>query len=172
VTLGDIARILTDKGQVDEALELHRERLAVYEQLGDTRSRAVTLGDIARILRSKGQVDEALELQEERLQVNRGLEDLDGVASTLYDMALLFLDEKMEPQKAYESLSQSYEILLEIGRLEGIAMVGVYFGQLHYAHNPQQGMEILNRSIEGFKRLGMVDWVQHVQNLIDELKKS
>ena len=33
VTLGDIARIQVDKGQVDEALKLHEERLGVYEQL-------------------------------------------------------------------------------------------------------------------------------------------
>jgi hypothetical protein len=54
-------------------------------------------------------------------------------------------------------------------------MVGVYLGQLRYAQDCEQGMEVLNRSIEGFQRLGMLgmlDWVKHVQNLIDELKKS
>src|SRR5262249_32368981 len=42
--VGYRARILTNRGQVDEALTLHKEQLAVYEALGDRRSRAVTLG--------------------------------------------------------------------------------------------------------------------------------
>ena len=54
VTLGDIARIKTAKGEVDEALALHHEQLQTYEALGDRRSRAVTLGDIARIQTAKG----------------------------------------------------------------------------------------------------------------------
>ena len=66
VTLGDIARIKTAKGEVDAALTLHEERVQVFEALGDRRERAVTLGDIARIKRAKGEVDAALTLHEER----------------------------------------------------------------------------------------------------------
>jgi tetratricopeptide (TPR) repeat protein len=35
VTLGEIAGILAGQGEIDEALKLHREALAVYERLGD-----------------------------------------------------------------------------------------------------------------------------------------
>ena len=54
MTLGEIARIYNERGDVDEALKLHEEELGVYKQLGDRRSRAVTLGDIARHLRGHG----------------------------------------------------------------------------------------------------------------------
>ncbi|NIM17759.1 MAG: CHAT domain-containing protein, partial [Candidatus Aminicenantes bacterium] len=46
IVLGDIARIQVSRGQVEEALKLHQERLEVFDELGDRRSRAVTLGDI------------------------------------------------------------------------------------------------------------------------------
>jgi hypothetical protein len=39
VTLGDIARIMRDKGEVDQALELHREQIQTYEALTAGRAR-------------------------------------------------------------------------------------------------------------------------------------
>ena len=62
VAMAEIARILADKGQVDEALKLHREALMVFEALGDGHERAAALNRIARILTDKGQVDQALAL--------------------------------------------------------------------------------------------------------------
>jgi hypothetical protein len=35
ITLGDIARVLAAKGDVDQALKLHQENLAIAEALGD-----------------------------------------------------------------------------------------------------------------------------------------
>ena len=35
----------------------HQESLAIYEALGDKRSRAIALGDIARLLAAKGEVE-------------------------------------------------------------------------------------------------------------------
>ena len=67
VTLGDIARIRANKGEVDEALKLHLEQVQIFDALGDRRSRAVTLGDIARIRANKGEVDEALKLHYEQI---------------------------------------------------------------------------------------------------------
>ncbi len=71
MTLGDIARIMTGKGEVEAALALHQERLQTYEALGDRRSRAVTLGDIARIMTGKGEVEAALALHQEQVQISR-----------------------------------------------------------------------------------------------------
>ncbi len=66
VTLGDIARIMTGKGEVEAALALHQEQLQIFEALGDRRERAVTLGDIARIMTGKGEVEAALALHQEQ----------------------------------------------------------------------------------------------------------
>ena len=54
MTLGEIARIYKNKGDVEEALKLLKEELEVYEQLGDSHSRAMTLSNIARIYMEKG----------------------------------------------------------------------------------------------------------------------
>ena len=69
MTLEDIASIYKDKGDVDEALKLHKEVLEVFEQLGDRRSRPLTLGEIARFYKDKGDVDVALKFHKEVLEV-------------------------------------------------------------------------------------------------------
>ncbi len=161
VTLGDIARIKVDKGEVDDALKLHEERLEVFQELGDRRERAVTLGDIARIKVSKGEVDDALKLHEERLEVFQELGDPDGVAYTLWSMARMDA-EKQEHQRAYDRLSESYHIYMKLGRLDGICAVGLDLGPiLCGGGHREQGLEILQRSRDGFLRLGRRDLAEH-----------
>ncbi|MFD5637422.1 CHAT domain-containing protein, partial [Streptomyces sp. NPDC127077] len=61
ITWGRIAGILQRRGEVDEALRIHRDvSLPVFKGVGDTRSAAITWGKIADILQQRGEVDEAL----------------------------------------------------------------------------------------------------------------
>lgn len=65
---GKIADILKRRGDLDEALRIHRESVVpVFEALGDVRSRAITLGKIANILVQRGELDEALRIYREEL---------------------------------------------------------------------------------------------------------
>ncbi|MFC8348637.1 CHAT domain-containing protein [Streptomyces sp. NPDC057280] len=66
VVWGKIADIFERRGEVNEALRIHREvELPVYERIGDTRSAAVTWGQIADVLEQRGEVDEALRIRRE-----------------------------------------------------------------------------------------------------------
>ena len=172
IVLGEIAEIRAQKGEVDEALELHQQELEVYEGLGDTRSRAVTLGEIATIRAEKGEVDEALKLQEERLEVNEGLGDKDGIAAALWAIAQIDLQQQRF-REAYERLDQSYRIYLEIGRLEGICHVGLSLGQLVCGGgHSEDGLAVLTRSRDGFVQLGQPDNARQAQAIIDHFSQG
>src|SRR5208282_258554 len=153
VTLGDIARLLADKGEVDKALKLHQEKLVICEALGDKRSRAVTLGDIARLLADKGEVDKALKLHQENLVIYEALGNLEGVANALWSIAKIELRQR-HIQQAFEHLAASYDISLKLGRLDAICQVGQDFGQLLCARgDPEKGLAVLERSRDGFVKL-------------------
>jgi tetratricopeptide (TPR) repeat protein len=178
VTLGDIARIKTAKGEVDEALALHEERLKTCEALGDRRSRAVTLGDIARIKTAKGEVNEALALHEERLQTHEALGDRDGIANAGYDIGQVQLFRALEKgdgdvlRTAVEALVRSYTINLEIGRLDGICYVGSVLGRvLAMVGQEDEAREVLQRSIDGFRKLGATSPLREVEGLLAELNR-
>jgi tetratricopeptide (TPR) repeat protein len=168
ITLGQIARIRADKGEVDAALALHQERLDVYEGLGDKRERAVTLGDIARIRAAKGEVDAALALHQERLGIFEGLGDKDGEANALWSIAKIEL-EKQTWQAAFEHLEASYAINLQLGRLDGICIVGLDLGQFLCATGQrEEGLAKLQRSLVGFQKLG---WAQQIAQTEAMLEK-
>ncbi|MFD9067922.1 CHAT domain-containing protein, partial [Kitasatospora purpeofusca] len=66
VTWGQIADVLQQRGEVDEALRIRREiQLPTFERIGDTRSTAITWGKIADVLQQRGEVDEALRIRRE-----------------------------------------------------------------------------------------------------------
>jgi len=92
VTLGDVARILANKGELNAALDLHQHELKLYEELGDQHARAVKLGDIARIQAHKGEVDTALTLHLERLKIFEVLGDRRLHAVTRGDIARILTD--------------------------------------------------------------------------------
>ena len=70
-TLGKIADVIFTRGDLDEALRIHREEaLPVHESQGEVLSRAVTLGKIADILFARGDLDESLRIRlEEQLPI-------------------------------------------------------------------------------------------------------
>ena len=176
VTLGDIARIRADKGEVDEALKLHYERLQTYDALGDRRSRAVSLGDIARIRANKGEVDEALKLHLEQVQIFDALGDQDGIANVSFNIGQIRLRHAIQHsdaaafEEAVVALAKSYAILLNIGRLDGICVVGAAFGQaLAAAGQRDEARTVLQRSLDGFRKLGLPDHAAQVEEVLRQL---
>jgi tetratricopeptide (TPR) repeat protein len=75
---GQIADVLQDRGETEEALRIRREEaLPVYERLGDVRAKAITLGQIADVLQRRGETEEALRIRrEEELPVYERLGDV------------------------------------------------------------------------------------------------
>jgi tetratricopeptide (TPR) repeat protein len=172
VTLGDIARILVSKGEVDEALRMHQEMLKVFERLGNTRLRAITLGDIARILVSKGEVDEAIRLQTERLNVNRDLNDADGIAATQFDIAKLEVI-LHNLDSAIARLREAYEIVIRTGRVEGIAFVGKMYGKLLISEGKSKdALDVLNACRQCFVKIGRLGECREIDLLIAQISNS
>ena len=92
VTWGQIASILEQRGEVDEALRIHREvTLPALERIGDTREVAVTWAKIADILQQQGEVDEALRIRREvTLPTLERIGDTRSVAVTWGKIADIF----------------------------------------------------------------------------------
>ncbi|NMQ20210.1 tetratricopeptide repeat protein [Candidatus Competibacter phosphatis] len=146
-----------------------KKSLTVFQALGDQRERAVTLGDIARIKVDKGEVDEALKLHQEELTVYQALGDVVGNAHVLWSIAQIEMQKEDYPN-AFPHLQESYAILLKLGRLDGIIYVGLDLGQLLCAGGAkEEGMAILSRSRDGFRKLGQEAQARQVQALLDSL---
>jgi tetratricopeptide (TPR) repeat protein len=134
------------------------------------------LGDIARIMRAKGAVDEALKLQRERLELNRELGDQDGIAAASFDIGQIYLDRAIQKEdvEAYRlavgALMDGYNVFLRIGRLDAICAVGWALGEaLAMGGQRDVARQYLQRSIDGFHKLGRAADAGQVEGLLQQL---
>ena len=178
VLSGEIADILSARGDLDEALRIRREEeLPVYERLGDVRSKAVTMGQIADILSARGDLDEALRIYiDECLPVAMATKDLDGIAHARFSCAQLRLKrgglEAGEMQTIYEELAESFAINLKLQRADGIAFVGLILGQiLAMGGHSDDAIAVLEQSAAAFEKLQKPEQAKGVRNLQKEIRE-
>jgi tetratricopeptide (TPR) repeat protein len=89
---------------------MHEERLAIFDRLGDVRSRAITLGRIARIYTGKGDYDRALAMYQEALTAFERLGDVsqESLWSLFMAFALYQRSSEGDLQSAIELMERSY----------------------------------------------------------------
>jgi tetratricopeptide (TPR) repeat protein len=79
-TLGDIARILVSKGEVDEALRLHEEELAVHRRLNDADGIANAQWDLAQLDLNRHDLLSALKRLDEAWSILSRIDRVEGLA--------------------------------------------------------------------------------------------
>ena len=140
ITKGRIADILQARGDLDGALRIRRdEALPVFEKLGAAREVSVTKAKIALILQARGNLDGALVLQRERLQIAQQMQDLEGKAHAQYKIAQILKARPKPPlgdlDEVNDCLASAFSINVELGHLDGIAIVGKVFAEHLAAQN-------------------------------------
>jgi Tetratricopeptide repeat len=113
--IGDIARIYVDKGDVDQGLKLHEERLQVYEKLGDIDGIAHTLWSIAKIDLQNKQHQKAHLSLTKAYDLFLKLGHLEGICFVGLDLGQLLCD-MGKKKKGVEILRRSESGLRTLGR--------------------------------------------------------
>lgn len=172
VTLSNVAQILYEKGNLDEALLLYKKQLSFFEEKGDAKSRGIVLASIANIEREKGNIEEALRLHRENLAYFEKTGDVNGIAHSLASIGQIEM-QKGQFQAAIEHLSKSYEINADLSNLHGISFIGLDYGFLLANRGDKiNGLAVLERSRDGFLKLGRKDLADEAQHLIDTYSPS
>jgi Tetratricopeptide repeat len=163
-----LGRILTVRGDIDAAEAEHNKALEMRRSAGDRLGAAIVLGSIARIRQNKGKVDEALRLHEEALKVYEALGDLAAVANARWGIGQI-ASAKHDDRTALDHFMASYATYQKLGDLRQICLVGMDLGKvLLAAGRKTEAIEILERSRDGFLRLGLPPRAQEVQQLLDD----
>ena len=122
------------QGKPEKALELYRSALAIFERLGDERSKAATMGSIADIHEQRGEIDEALRIyRDECVTVYERLGDIHQKAVTMGRIADILqhrgeIDEalrirRVEELPVYERLGDIREKAITMGQIADILML-------------------------------------------------
>ena len=160
--LRELGTLLAFSGDWEQALAKLQEALAIYEALGDKRSRAVTLGDIATILSAKGEVDAALQLHQEELAIYEASGDKRSRAQTLADMAHISL-QKGDAEKAIKLQDEALLVAEELGDLDGVASTLWSIAQIYLSQqNLKAAFEPVMKSYATFLKIGRLQGISIV----------
>jgi hypothetical protein len=179
VTMGQIADILQQRGETEEALRIRREDcLPVYERLNDVRSRALTMGQIADILQQRGETEEALRIHlEERLPIARRMQDMDSLAHIRFCCARIRLErggfQTDERETIVTELAESFSLWSKVQRLDGIAVAGSLFGQaLAAVELHEEALSVLDHAAAAFTRLQQDAQAAQIRELQARLRQA
>jgi tetratricopeptide (TPR) repeat protein len=170
--LAHLADIHSASGDPEAALALYAEALEIDEAVGDQRSRAAVLGAVAAIHADRGALDEALRLHAEQLRICQGIGDVYGAATAQWSLGRIAL-ERGDFRDAREQMSAAHATARKLGALNGVSLVGLDLGRLFLALGDEAGAApLLERSRDGFQRLGWPVQAQEAQRLLDTLASA
>ena len=161
-----------NRGEIEEAIALYQQSLALKEQIGDVQDKAATLHNLGHLKANKGEIEEAIALYEKSFAINEQIGNVQGKAATLHCLGGLKAN-KGEIEEAIALFQQSLAIEEQIGDVQGKAMTlwwlggmaeqqGDYNKALDYL---QPALEILQRIQSPYaESVGQV--VARVQDLI------
>jgi tetratricopeptide (TPR) repeat protein len=115
VTLGDIAHLRAQRGELDAALALHQEALATCEALGHPEGKANSLWSIAQIEIQQGKHQEGFQHLAESYAIYLKLGRLDGICVVGLDLGWL-LCAAGQREKGLDILARSRDGFRKLGR--------------------------------------------------------
>ncbi|MGH9971815.1 MAG: tetratricopeptide repeat protein [Pyrinomonadaceae bacterium] len=131
--LGNQAFFFYTRGELDEAMLLHKEQERICRELGNKDGLQACLGNQALIHKDRGEVDEAMRLHKEQERICRELGNKGGLSSGLGQQAGIFfargeLDEAMRLNKEQECICR------ELGNKDGLSsslgkQAGIFFAR-------------------------------------------
>jgi tetratricopeptide (TPR) repeat protein len=112
------ATLLETRGDLDGAMRLYEQSLAIQESLGDVRGTSATLHNMAHVLVTRGDLDGAMRLYEQSLASDESLGDVRGTSATLHNMAHV-LETRGDLDGAMRLYEQSLAIQESLGDVRG-----------------------------------------------------
>lgn len=160
------------QGNVEAALECHREALALRLESDRPRGIAVTLNRLGSTYRDLGRFDESLEYLNMSLALRREIGDLHGQGFALHSIAATYeqLDRLDEAMVAYR---QSLVVRKEVGDRRGEAEILLCLGKI-LARKGQTGQarEVWNDALAIFSDLGAPQASDVVRMLNDHARQT
>ena len=122
MTLGDIARIMVSRGEVDEALKLHQQRLPIYKALDDQAGIANTLWGMARLEMNAENFQQTYENLAQAYAILVKIGRLDGICVVGGDLGrILCMDGHKE--EGLEILTRSRDGFTKLGQPQMAAQI-------------------------------------------------
>jgi tetratricopeptide (TPR) repeat protein len=150
------ARLKSNQGKFEEAMELYHQSLGIAEKIGDAWRKASNLHELAYIKKMKGDTEGAIELYHQSLDIFGKIGDIRRKADTLHGLANIKRDQGKIEESTF-LYQESLDIDNTIGNLQGkaanlnrLADIKVELGEIEGA------IELYRQSLDIYKKIGNV----------------
>jgi tetratricopeptide (TPR) repeat protein len=150
-----MAQVYLTRGDLDQAMRLYQQSLALKEQVGDLKGKAATLHNMAQVYLTRGDLDQAMRLYQQSLALKEQVGDLQGKAATLSQMSNVHWG-RGELDEAARLVEESLDIARQIGDQQGEGFRSWKLGQIAQTRGDREAAA--QRYREGlaiFERMGM-----------------
>jgi len=159
-------------GDLEGAMGLYRESLAIKESLGDLRGKSATLHNLAYIHRVRGDLEGAMALYRESLAIKESLGDLQGKSATLHEMAGI-LAVRGDLEGAMGLYRESLAIDESLGDLRGKAITLAMMGQVWLAQwQALEGLRALRQALEILAGMGARADAEQVAGILVQVRQE
>ncbi len=166
----EMANIHVVRGELDQAMGLYQQSLAIKEALGDQQGKSATLHAMANIHVVRGELGQAMGLYRQSLAITEALGDQQGKSATLHEMATIYRV-RGELDQAMGLYQQSLAITEALGDQQGRASTLTMLGQLLVGKGQrEEGIRMLQGALAIFQRLGMPREVAQVQGILAQVE--
>jgi tetratricopeptide (TPR) repeat protein len=117
----NLAVLLQNRGQLDEAERLFQQSLEIEREVGGRPGEAISLHQLGMVAQDRGELDEAERLYQQSLQIEQEVGDRPGEAKTLHPLGRVAQD-RGELDEAERLYQQSLQIKREVGGRPGEAI--------------------------------------------------
>lgn len=143
-----------DRSQLQKALEIYQQVLAIRREIGDRAGVGKTLNNIGRIYNDLAEYAQALEFYQQALAIRQELGDRAGVASTLNNIGAVYQNLSQYPQ-ALEFYQRSLAIRQEVGDKTDIGLALNNIGMIYQSLDQyQQALEFYQQALAIRQNLG------------------
>jgi tetratricopeptide (TPR) repeat protein len=138
-----MAGVIAQQGDVQRALDLWNQSLALKEKIGNVQGKAATLHQMAGVIAQQGDVQRALDLWNQSLALKEKIGDVQGKAATLHQMAGV-IAQQGDVQRALDLWNQSLALLEKIGDVQGKAATLANMAWAAWQQGDRERMRHLN----------------------------
>jgi tetratricopeptide (TPR) repeat protein len=154
--LSNLAGLIAQQGDVERALDLWNQSLALEEKIGNVKGKAATLHNMASVIAQQGDVERALDLWNQSLALEEKIGNVKGKAETLHQMAGV-IAQQGDVERTLDPWTQSLALKEKIGDVQGKAAT---LANMAWAAGQQgdveRALDLWNQSLALLEKIGDV----------------
>ncbi|GAX39124.1 TPR repeat-containing protein [Tolypothrix sp. NIES-4075] len=118
--INNLGSLKVNRGEINEAIALFEQSLAIIEKIGNVQTKAATLHNLGYLKANTGEINEAISLFEQSLAIIEKIGNVQTKAATLHQLGILKAN-RGEINEAIALYEQSLAINEQIGNVQGKA---------------------------------------------------